>query len=75
MAINDKIDHENGPRSQQPFECACCDYATNYYNNFMDHINSNHIESDEEGRTFSPKPMNYIYVLVVSYHRKYTDLI
>ena len=49
MAINKKIDNENGPRSQQPFECACCDYATNYYNNFMDHINSNHIESDEEG--------------------------
>ena len=79
LDVEDKSDDQNGPRSEQQFECAYCDYASHYYNNFMNHINNNHIESDEEAWcnwswTFSIKTMNYRYVLL-SYHWKYTDLI
>ena len=48
LDVEDKSDDQNGPRSEQQFECAYCDYASHYYNNFMNHINNNHIESDEE---------------------------
>ena len=30
------------------FECAYCTYKTDEYNPFMDHINTNHLESDDE---------------------------
>ena len=34
--------------AEKEFEYAYCSYATNIYNNFMGHINTNHLESEDD---------------------------
>ena len=38
---------ENSDKDSK-FECAYCTFKTDEYNPFMDHINTNHLESDDE---------------------------
>lgn len=43
-----ETESKKNQKPEKEFECAYCSYETNVYNDFLEHINTNHLDSDDD---------------------------